>query len=85
MCTDQPPCLHVSRPWSYACTRYAFNNCPVAELINLSAESDVICPYFGGTVARPNVALGTAWAWRLLRLLRARPAALSGAAISNRE
>eukprot|EP01050_Picozoa_sp_SAG11_P005622 SAG11_NODE_404_length_9736_cov_20.243022_4_plen_149_part_00 len=28
--------------------QYAFHNCPVAELINLSPSADQIVPYFGG-------------------------------------
>ena len=44
---DIPVIPHGSSGYSYH-LQYAFPNCPVAELINLSAESDVICPYFGG-------------------------------------
>ena len=28
--------------------RYAFDNCPLAEFINLSPTADAIAPYFGG-------------------------------------
>jgi len=38
---------HGSASYSYH-LQYAFRNCPVAELINLSPGADKIVPYFGG-------------------------------------
>jgi L-rhamnonate dehydratase len=38
---------HGSSVYSYH-MQYAFHNCPVAELINLSPKGDKIVPYFGG-------------------------------------
>lgn len=38
---------HGSSVYSYH-LQYAFRNCPMAELINLSPEADKIVPYFGG-------------------------------------
>ena len=38
---------HGSSVYSYH-MQYAFHNCPVAELINLSPKADKIVPYFGG-------------------------------------
>lgn len=38
---------HGSSVYSYH-LQYAFNNCPVAEFINLSPDADKITPYFGG-------------------------------------
>mmetsp|Transcript_15576 Transcript_15576/g.23053 ORF Transcript_15576/g.23053 Transcript_15576/m.23053 type:complete len:207 (+) Transcript_15576:711-1331(+) len=38
---------HGSSVYSYQ-LQYAFTNCPVAELINLSPQADRITPYFGG-------------------------------------
>jgi len=38
---------HGSSVYSYH-LQYAFTNCPVAELINLSPQADRITPYFGG-------------------------------------
>eukprot|EP00049_Salpingoeca_infusionum_P018980 m.359599 g.359599 ORF g.359599 m.359599 type:complete len:438 (-) comp18646_c0_seq1:3035-4348(-) len=38
---------HGSSVYSYH-LQYAFENCPVAEYINLSPKSDSIVPYFGG-------------------------------------
>jgi L-rhamnonate dehydratase len=38
---------HGSSVYSYH-LQYAFHNCPVAELINLSPLADSIVPYFGG-------------------------------------
>ena len=44
---DIPVIPHGSSVYSYH-LQYAYPNCPLAELINLSPASDVICPYFGG-------------------------------------
>jgi len=38
---------HGSAAYSYH-LQYAFRNCPVAELINLSPGADEVVPYFGG-------------------------------------
>ncbi|CAG2195588.1 unnamed protein product [Mytilus edulis] len=38
---------HGSSVYSYH-LQYAFQNCPVAEFINLSPKADTISPYFGG-------------------------------------
>jgi len=38
---------HGSAAYSYH-LQYAFTNCPVAEMINLSPKADKIVPYFGG-------------------------------------
>lgn len=38
---------HGSSVYSYH-LQYAFNNCPIAEFINLSPGADKITPYFGG-------------------------------------
>lgn len=38
---------HGSSVYSYH-LQYAFNNCPLAEYINMSPKSDAIVPYFGG-------------------------------------
>ena len=38
---------HGSSAYSYH-LQYAFANCPVAELINLSPDADKTVPYFGG-------------------------------------
>ncbi|CAG5118155.1 unnamed protein product [Candidula unifasciata] len=38
---------HGSSVYSYH-LQYAFQNCPLAEYINMSAKSDTIVPYFGG-------------------------------------
>lgn len=38
---------HGSSVYSYH-LQYAFANCPVAELINLSPKGDHMVPYFGG-------------------------------------
>jgi L-rhamnonate dehydratase len=38
---------HGSAAYSYH-LQYAFKNCPIAELINLSPKADKIVPYFGG-------------------------------------
>jgi len=38
---------HGSSSYSYH-LQYAFRNCPMAELINLSPKGDKIVPYFGG-------------------------------------
>eukprot|EP00908_Phaeocystis_cordata_P000332 Transcript_10354.p2 GENE.Transcript_10354~~Transcript_10354.p2 ORF type:complete len:332 (-),score=88.68 Transcript_10354:106-1101(-) len=43
---DIPVIPHGSSVYSYH-LQYAFANCPVAELINLSPASDAIVPYFG--------------------------------------
>ena len=44
---DIPVIPHGSSIYSYH-LQYAFCNCPLAEFINLSPNSDVISPYFGG-------------------------------------
>nr|KAG5713745.1 hypothetical protein BaRGS_024372 [Batillaria attramentaria] len=44
---DIPVIPHGSSVYSYH-LQYAFNNCPVAEFINLSAKADQITPYFCG-------------------------------------
>ncbi|KAL8565112.1 hypothetical protein ACOMHN_005315 [Nucella lapillus] len=42
-----PVIPHGSSIYSYH-LQYAFNNCPVAEFINLSPKADQVVPYFGG-------------------------------------
>ena len=55
-------------PW-----QYAFHNCPIAELINLSPGADKIVPYFGSlfldekTEGRPRPAAGSGSGDELLR------------------
>ncbi|XP_003382696.1 PREDICTED: uncharacterized protein LOC100635379 [Amphimedon queenslandica] len=44
---DIPVIPHGSSVYSYH-MQYAFPNCPLAEYINLSCNSDKIVPYFGG-------------------------------------
>ena len=44
---DIPVIPHGSGPYSYH-LQFAFNNCPVGELINLSPDADRIVPIFGG-------------------------------------
>jgi len=43
---DIPVIPHGSSVYSYH-LQYAFHNCPIAELINLSPGADKIVPYFG--------------------------------------
>ncbi|CAL1536021.1 unnamed protein product [Lymnaea stagnalis] len=45
--TDTLVIPHGSSVFSYH-LQYAFNNCPLAEYINLSHKADQIVPYFGG-------------------------------------
>jgi len=47
---DIPVIPHGSSVYSYH-LQYAFCNCPLAEFINLSPNSDKISPYFGGLFA----------------------------------
>ena len=44
---DVPVIPHGSGPYSYH-LQFAFNNCPIGELINLSPDADRIVPIFGG-------------------------------------
>ena len=44
---DIPVIPHGSGPYSYH-LQFAFNNCPIGELINLSPDADRIVPIFGG-------------------------------------
>jgi len=43
---DIPVIPHGSSVYSYH-LQFAFHNCPIAELINLSPDADKIVPYFG--------------------------------------